>query len=198
MKRALVFAWICAMLLLALPALAQEVVFQLDPVQSRVQFTLPATLHSVHGTFRMKSGTIRFNPASGETSGALVVDATSGESGNNRRDRRMHREILEDQKYPDIVFTPQRVIGKMPAQGGSSIELQGVMSLHGEQHPMTITVPVQVGQDQISADAQFVIPYVQWGLKNPSTFLLRVSDKVTIDVHCVGRLTQPTAGAGAT
>lgn len=186
------------MLLLALPALAQEVVFQLDPVQSRVQFTLPATLHSVHGTFRMKSGTIRFNPASGDTSGVLVVDATSGESGNNRRDRRMHREILEDQKYPDIVFTPQRVIGKMPAQGASSIELQGVMSLQGEQHPMTITVPVQVSQDQVSADAQFVIPYVQWGLKNPSTFLLRVSDKVTIDVHCVGHLTQPTAGAGPT
>lgn len=187
-------AGLCAALLgvalSAAAANAQEMVFQIDPAQSHVTFTLGATLHTVHGTFQMKSGAIRFNPATGDASGALVVDATSGKSGNERRDRRMHRQILEDQKYPDIVFAPQHVSGRLAPEGTSQMELQGQMTLHGQQHPMKVTMPVQVSRDQASADARFIVPYVQWGLKNPSTFVLRVSDKVTIDVHAAGRLTQ--------
>ena len=176
-------------LMLLIPnACAQEITFQLDPVQSRVQFTLGATFHEVQGTFQLKSGTIHFNPASGEAGGALIVDATSGKTGNERRDRRMHRQILEDQKYPEIVFTPQHVSGKLASQGTSQVELQGLLSLHGEQHPITFTVPVQVNQAQASAEVHFTLPYMKWGLKNPSTFVLRVSDKVSIDVHAVGRL----------
>lgn len=169
-------------------ASAQEKVFQLDPAQSRVNFTLGDVLHTVHGTFQLKSGTIRFNPATGEASGSLVVDATSGNSGNQSRDRRMHRQILQDQTYPEIVFTPQHVSGKLEPEGTSQIELQGLMSLHGQQHPMTVAMPVQLSHDQASADVHFVVPYVKWGLKNPSTFILRVSDKVNIDVHAVGHL----------
>lgn len=169
-------------------ASAQEKVFQLDPAQSRVNFTLGDVLHTVHGTFHLKSGTIRFNPATGEASGSLVVDATSGNSGNQSRDRRMHRQILQDQTYPEIVFTPQHVSGKLEPEGTSQIELQGLMSLHGQQHPMTVAMPVQLSHDQASADVHFVVPYVKWGLKNPSTFILRVSDKVNIDVHAVGHL----------
>jgi hypothetical protein len=32
------------------------------------------------------------------------------------------------------------------------------------------------------------IPYIKWGLKNPSTFILRASDKVEIDIHAVGQV----------
>jgi len=175
-------------------AWAQEITFQLDPAQSRVQFTLGATFHEVHGTFQLKGGTLHFNPASGEAGGSLIVDATSGNTGNERRDRRMHRQILEDQKYPEIVFTAQHISGKLAPQGTSQMELQGVLSLHGEQHPMTFTVPVQVKQAQASAEVHFILPYMNWGLKNPSTFVLRVSDKVSINVHAVGRLSS-VAGA---
>lgn len=186
------FASLAAVLLLlqllAVVASAQEMVFQLDPAQSHVNFTLGDVLHTVHGTFQLKSGTIRFNPQTGAASGSLVVDATSGNSGNKSRDRRMHRQILEDDKYPEIVFTPQHVTGKLLPQGASQMELQGSMTLHGQQHPMTVDMPVQINHDQASADVHFIVPYVKWGLKNPSTFILRVSDKVNIDVHAVGHL----------
>jgi hypothetical protein len=38
-----------------------------------------------------------------------------------------------------------------------------------------------------TATAHFVVPYVKWGMKNPSTFVLRVSEKVDIDVRLVAQ-----------
>jgi hypothetical protein len=37
------------------------------------------------------------------------------------------------------------------------------------------------------------MPYVKWGMKNPSTLLLRVSDQVEIDVHASGRVARPAS-----
>ncbi len=178
-------------------ACAQEQVFQLDPARSSVDFTLADVLHTVHGTFRMKDSAIHFDRASGAATGALVVDATSGESGSNGRDKKMHKEILESRKYPEIRFTVQKIQGNVPASGSSQVEMTGIMTLHGADHPMTVTAPVQVSNGTASADVHFIVPYVQWGLKNPSTFILRVSDKVDIVVHAVGTLATTSAAKQA-
>jgi hypothetical protein len=37
-----------------------------------------------------------------------------------------------------------------------------------------------------NAAARFPIPYVKWGLKNPSTFVLHVSQTVEIDIQASG------------
>src|SRR5207237_6066523 len=90
-------------------AAAQEIVFKLDPRRSQVEFTLGATLHTVHGQLAFKQGTVRFNRATGHSEGVLVVDATTANTGNTGRDNKMHRQILESQKYPEIIFRPQQV-----------------------------------------------------------------------------------------
>ena len=120
-------------------ARAQESVFTLDPAQTKIGFALGATLHSVHGTFRLKSGQIHFDPATGAASGAVTVDATSGESGNDSRDRKMHKEIIESQKYPEIVFTPRHVAGQLTeltgGQGATSeLQVSGTFRLLGQDH----------------------------------------------------------------
>jgi polyisoprenoid-binding protein YceI len=167
---------------------AQEMTLELDPANSRIEFILAATLHTVHGTFALKHGTIHFNPSSGAASGLVVVDATSGDSGNTGRDHKMHTEILESQRYSEITFTPSKMSGKVERQGDSDVRVEGILRLHGIDHAMTLIFPVQTKGNNLSARTHIVIPYVEWGLKNPSTFMLHVNDKVEVDVTAVGKV----------
>jgi polyisoprenoid-binding protein YceI len=172
---------------------AQETVVALDPAQTKIEFTLSDILHTVHGTFALKSSTIRFDPSTGTITGAVLVDATSGDSGNGSRDRKMHREILESAKFPEIIFTPKRITGAFAAAGASKMEVTGAFRLHGQDHDVTLPVDVTAEGQKLQIAAHLIIPYVQWGLKNPSNFLLRVSDKVAIDIHATALLQNAAA-----
>jgi len=181
-------------MLTASAAQAQQKTFTLDPAQTKVNFTVDSTLHTVHGDFRLKRGSIQFDNATGNAGGELVVDSASGESGSDGRDKRMHKDILESPKYSDIVFTPQHVKGTVAAEGTSSIEVEGLLTMHGKSKPVTMPLQVQLQGGAGSADGSFSVKYREWDMKNPSTFILRVNDKVDIHVHAVGRL---AAGDGS-
>ena len=178
------------------PALwAQEMTLELDPGNTKVEFTLSDVLHTVHGTFALKSGLIHFNPSSGSASGLVVVDVKSGQSGNSSRDRKMHNDILQSEQYPDATFTPTKMSGAFSPQGSSEIQVDGTFRIHGSDHPITLAIPLQVSGSTANFNTQLVLPYVKWGMKNPSTFVLRVSDKVTLDVAASGRLVQDAQSA---
>ena len=189
-------------LLLSAAAFAQETVLAMDPARTKVEFTLADVLHTVHGTFALKRGSIRFDPATGAAGGEMAVDAASGNSGSAARDRRMNREILESAKFPEIVFRPTRVEGRVAPQGASQVQVRGVFSIHGADHEVVMPAEVEAAGGEYQLFAHFDVPYVKWGMKNPSTFILRVSDKVRIGIHTVARAaseyTSVTAPAGAT
>jgi polyisoprenoid-binding protein YceI len=170
--------------------LAQQVTVQLDPAATHVEFTLGDTLHTVHGNFRLTSGAITFDSMTGKASGVLVVDAASGESGNRSRDRKMTKEILEAGKFPDFTFTAREVVGKLADTGPSHLEVRGVFSIHGQDHPLILLVDTQSDANSADATTKFEVPYVAWGMKNPSVMFLKVSDKVEISIHAHARLTQ--------
>ena len=180
--------WMLILLLFGGLSSAQQKKLELDPSQGRVEFTLGDVLHTVHGTFHFKRWTMQFDPATGAASGELVVDATSGDSGSKARDRKMHKEILESDKYPEFVFVPQRIRGNLSMEGSSQIQVDGLMNMHGGSHPLTMDIHVTITAGVATADATFIVPYVSWGLKNPSTFILRVNDKVEMAVHVAGRV----------
>ncbi|HEY1220230.1 MAG: YceI family protein [Bryobacteraceae bacterium] len=184
--RSFLFLTACALALIS-PLAAQDLSLEMDPAQSKVDFTLGDVLHTVRGSFQFKRGAIRFDPASGKASGELLVDARSGSSGNDTRDRKMHKEILESQRFPDIVFRPDRVEGKLAPQGISQMQVHGVFAIHGAEHELTAPVEVRVAAGVYSITARFSVPYQKWGIKNPSTFFLRVDDHVDITLRTVAR-----------
>ena len=165
------------------PRVTGEIVVELDPTQTEIHFTLPDVLHTVHGTFQLKSGTIRFDPATSTASGAVIVDVTSGASGSAARDRKMHKDVLESQRYPEAVFTPGRVEGRFASEGVTELQVHGLIKIHGAEREMMFQTRVEIKGDQLIANLHLVMPYTQWGIKNPSTFILRVSDKVQLDIR---------------
>lgn len=164
----------------------QELRLEFTPANTTVNFTLGDILHTVHGSFKLKRGDVKYNFANGTARGELVIDATSGDSGNHLRDHKMHREILESAQYPDIIFRPDRAQGAVAPSGVSTVQVHGIFSIHGADHEMTLPVRVELFADHWIADTHFAIPYVKWGIKNPSTLFVRVSESVEIDIHATG------------
>jgi polyisoprenoid-binding protein YceI len=170
----------------------QELVLTLDQSQSTIHYTVDSTLHTVHGTFNLKNGTLRIDPATGKATGEIIVFATSGESGNSSRDERMHKQVLESSKYPQVSFKATQLEGKLALSGSSDVNLRGVFSLHGGEHDLVVPVHAELAGDHWKGTAKFRVPYIQWGLKDPSNFLLRVKPNVDIELEFAGVFKSPT------
>ena len=175
------------------PPNAEGITLKLDPEHSTLTWTLGSTLHTVHGKFALKSGQLQFDPESGRASGEFIAFATSGESGNDSRDKKMHREILESARYPDVIFRPTKIEGKVARTGASDVQMRGTFLLHGTEHEITVPVHSELTADRWKGSAKFSVPYIQWGLRSPNTFLLKADPAVEIDLELSGTL----QGAGA-
>lgn len=161
---------------------AAPVDLKLEPATTGIHWTLNTNTHMVHGTFKLQSGSIHIDPATGEASGRISVDATSGDSGNGARDKRMDDVVLETEKYPTITFRPTRVNGKVDLANAGSVTLDGVMNIHGQDHSTQLTVSFEPKGTDVGTKIHFEVPYVAWGMKDPSIMLFRCDKKVAIDI----------------
>lgn len=178
--------------LLVLPgnaALAGDpITLTLDPTTT-AGFTLKSTLHTVHGSLPFHHGWIRFDPESGEAEGEVVLDARGALTGNNARDRKMHEEVLRSEEHPTIDFTPQLVEGFDPGGGSEQdIRLSGTVRLLGRPHEVTLSARVTRGGDHLDGSASLTVPFVEWGLEDPSVFVLRTAKEVAVTLELHGTL----------
>jgi len=177
--------------LAAAPARAETRLLQLDPTATRIGFTLRATLHTVEGTAKLLHGAVRFDPAGGSAAGEIVVDARSAATGVSSRDARMHADVLESERFPTIVLRPESLVVSQRDAASAQVELRGVLEIHGASHPVSLPAKLTADGDHLTIEGVFVVPYVKWGMKDPSSFLLRVAPEVTVQVHAEGRLAPP-------
>lgn len=170
----------------AAPAASREITLTFDPAQTNVHYMVDSTLHTVHGTFALKNGSLHFDPQSGKTDGAIVVNAVSGQSGNGSRDARMHKEILETWKFAEATFRPTQIEGQVSLTTASDFKVKGIISLHGSDHELLVPVHSEFSGEHWKGSAKFEIPYTKWGIKDPSNFLLHVKPVVSIEMDMVG------------
>ena len=60
-QRGLLFLLVCN-----LPLAAAESTVELDPARTPIRFTVDSVLHTVHGSFKLKRGSVKFDSASGK------------------------------------------------------------------------------------------------------------------------------------
>lgn len=184
------FYWFAGFLWIALgPSLhAQKMTIHLDPADTEIRWTLTDTLHTIHGTFTMKGGILIFDPKTGLAEGELLVDAASGKSGNSMRDGDMKKKVLQSDRYPQIFFHAEKIAGEPKPGSTQDVTVDGTFNIHGADHAFRMGVRVQMEGTKIIATTHFVVPYVDWGMKDPSNFVLKVGKQVDVDVLAHGSI----------
>ena len=174
--------------LLTPAALCQHQTFVVNPDASEVKMTLKTTHELVNGTFHIQSGSIEFDRRAQTIPGSVVVAAGSGKTGNDSRDKKMNKDILKVDQYTTVSFAPKTYTGTIAPSGDSTIQVSGVFTLIGIAHDLTIPMQIHMDGSKAMARAQFVVPYVQWGLKNPSFLIWKAENDVAIDLNLVGQI----------
>jgi polyisoprenoid-binding protein YceI len=175
---------------LAPSALAQHQTFVVNPDASEVKMTLNTTHEIVNGAFHVQSGSIEFDRSTPKMLGSVVILAGSGKTGNDSRDKKMNKDILKVEQYATVSFEPKTYTGDLALSGDSNLQVTGIFTLLGTPHQITIPVVVHLEGTTATAKAHFVVPYVQWGLKNPSFFIWKADNDVAIDLSLAGRLSK--------
>ncbi len=168
--------------------IAQHQNFTLNPDSSEVKIRLNTTHEVVNGTFQVQSGSIDFDRAASRISGLVTVGTGTGKTGNDSRDKKMKKDILKVQEFATVSFAPKTYTGTISASGDSNIQVTGVFTLLGIPHDLTIPVRIHMDGPKATVQAQLVVPYVQWGLKNPSFLIWKAENDVRVDLDLVGQV----------
>lgn len=171
----------------AVPARNIEIHF--DPQSTQIHFRVGSLMRDVRGTFQFKGGAVAIDPDSTLAQGELLVDATTGHTGNAARDKQMQEEVLQTGRYPSIFFHAEHLRGQVPQKDGSSdVIAEGMLNIHGADHPIQMKVHlVRVGKT-LSATTRFTVPHVEWGMKNPRGSFLHLSKTAVVDVSAKGTI----------
>jgi hypothetical protein len=66
------------------------------------------------------------------------------------------------------------------------VELLGTIEIHRDSHDLGIPAKIHVDGGRLTGTARFTVPFVEWGMKDPSVFVLRVKKKVQVTLDLNG------------
>ena len=183
------FAIAAGFAVLTAPSWSQQH-YKVDPASSEVHFTLGASDGPVNGTFHVTSGEFTLDPGTGAMTGAVSVDAGSGESGKKGRDKKMTNDEMKAQAYPVVTFAPSKFSGQVAGSGDSTGQVEGNFTLVGQAHAITVPMTVHMEGDHFTASGSFAVPFVSWGMKDPSFLFMKVDKEVKVQLKLAGTITK--------
>ena len=86
---------------------------------------------------------------------------------------------------PESAIRHTQVTGQLRTDGQFQARLQGVLTLHRAGRQIVMEVQGQLIGDSLAAMSHFSVPYVDWGMKDPSILFFTVAKQVEIDIVTV-------------
>jgi polyisoprenoid-binding protein YceI len=188
------------------PARAGEAVrFVVDDPLGRdlITWTMSAPLELIVGTTSAVRGEValdRENLMSAETRARIEVDLAQFRTGIGLRDRHLRDVFLETARYPQAVFTLERVSSatcdSLPPDTVVQASAAGVLELHGVRRPVTIPITLLYVREVLPGEpallpakpgnllritAEFEVLLADYGIKRRG-IILQVDDSVRVGV----------------
>lgn len=162
----------------------QELAIATD--RSSVGFTGAKVTGSHDGTFEQWSGTIDLDPDDVTASSvAITIQMDSVQTEPERLLNHLKSEDFFDvEGHPTATFRSTRVVER-PGANGATHQVTGNLTLRGETKSITFPATVAVGDDEVSARAEFVIQRADFGIVYTGMADDLIEDEVVIrfDVH---------------
>jgi polyisoprenoid-binding protein YceI len=185
------------------PASAEEAkatyTFGTYEARTNVTFVSEADLETIHGVTHKVSGSVTYDPATGDATGRLVAPVKELRTGIELRDAHLRGEQggvwLEAAKHPEIVFELTKTT---PVAGTKDqFDYQGRLTIHGVTKdwkgratirfiPASVAGPAKLGAgDWARVKTSFDVPIRDFGIVIPEGVGPKVSAtwRVSIDLY---------------
>lgn len=95
-------------------------------------------------------------------------------------ERVMHQQVLEDDRYPEIIYECSQVSSSRTGEGQYWVALNGQLTMHGVSHAQTISTRVSMNGDKLKAAGNFSLLQSDYEIERVSFAggTLRVKDEL--------------------
>lgn len=102
----------------------------------------------------------------------------------------MRSEVLEISQFPEIVFVSRDISMRQIEGTKYSVEINGVLSLHGEKHNQRVKVKTSIAGKTISAKGSFKLKQSDFKIKQIKALggTLKVKDEVEISFNIIAEI----------
>jgi len=102
----------------------------------------------------------------------------------------MTNDEMKAQTYSTVTFAPAKFSGQVKDSGDSTGQVDGNFTLIGQAHPITVPMTVHMEGDHFTASGSFAVPFVSWGMKDPSFMFMKVEKEVKVQLKLTGTVTK--------
>jgi polyisoprenoid-binding protein YceI len=184
--RGMRFAIVCLLASVLLPSVsrAQAPVFEIEPLESKINFHVNASV-KIAGKFDKWDASMKFTSPD-ETTGVLeiTIQADSVDTGSGMKNGKLKgKDFFDVEQNPVITFKSTKIV----KTGHETYEVDGDFTIRGVSNPEKLTLTVSgkgTGSGEIKGS--MVFNRKDYGMKGGIPFI-KIADHVDVNFHLKGK-----------
>ena len=124
---------------------------------------------------------------------SLYVQDEISDKDRREMERMMNREVLETQRFPEVVYECSSVTGAQTGPGQYTVKLNGQLTMHGVTRNQPVDARVNIDGTMLRASGEFTARQTDYDIKLVSAVAgsLKVKDELKLAFAIAARKQQP-------